>query len=104
MNSRGPSAIFHDRLDVRGPFASDFETSTTARRDIFYVGIGNNITRALEPYLANEMSNKPTVTLKMFATVLRPYPANTIGRKYAGIIDHKAHSAISVTDSGEGHE
>ena len=106
MNSRGPSAIFHDRLDICGPFASDFEVSVNGkpRRDIFYIGIGPSIAKALEAYLSDKTPEEQRHVIKMYATVLRPYPVYTIGRKYAGIIDHNAHSSISVTDSGEGHE
>ena len=106
MNSLGPSAIFPGRLDVRGPFANDFETSVNGkpRRDIFYIGIGNNIMKALEAYLSDKAPEEQKKANIMFATVLRPYPVYTIGKKYAGATDHDAHSPIPESDTGEDHE
>ena len=106
MFSRGPSAIFHDRLDVCGPFASDFEVSVNGkpRCDIFYIGIGNNLAKALEAYLSDKTPEEQRPVNEVYATVLRPYPVYTIEKRYAGVIDHDAHSPIPVTDSGEDHE
>lgn len=94
IEEENPSMLFMTHLDIRGPFADNFVTTSGGkpRSDIFYIGVGTAIQDRLAHYLESQEGTPMEKASGMFAAVLKPYPVYTLGFQYTPVRDATAHA------------
>lgn len=90
------SEVDHDRLDLRGPFADNFEATANGKphRNIYYIGRGNAIVDKMRAHVDSKEGTSMEKAAGMFKAVLHSYPVYTFRPMHAAVIDETAHKKL----------